>query len=479
MNSAKLLITRPALLLCAGLAATLSACTTYVEQPRSDYQPPPREVYVPPPAVVVQPPPVMVEVEIRSEDDFYEPLRPYGRWENVGPYGRCWVPARVEADWRPYCNGHWERTEAGWYWASDEPWAWATYHYGRWDFSPEVGWYWVPQTQWAPAWVSWHRGEGYVGWAPLNPSERMDRGGAIEVDVRAIQPRAYVFVEEKRFLEPVRPQTVIENNTTIINKTVNITNVKVVNNTVINEGPRTTVIEQASGRTVRPVPVRELRRKSEAEVVAKQKIAQPVRERNVQASPAPVRRETVPREQTVDAQRQRAQDRQTQEDALKNARQRQVQAEADRRAQEAQKKTQVEAERRAKDLQSQTKAEEQRARQKEAQLQADQRAQEARKKAQLEADQRAQDTQRRSQIEADRRAKAQLEADQRKQEAQLKTQREAEARAKSDQGAREKGKRPLTRAQQKKLEEEQKQQRQNQQQQQPSPDKPVAAPPPP
>jgi len=33
-----------------------------------------------------------------------------------------------ERDWRPYCNGHWQRTEAGWYWVSDDPGAWATYH---------------------------------------------------------------------------------------------------------------------------------------------------------------------------------------------------------------------------------------------------------------------------------------------------------------------------------------------------------------
>src|ERR1043166_1756563 len=104
-------------------------------------------------------------VGIRSESDFYEPLSPYGRWEIVGSYGRCWIPGRVDSDWRPYSNGYWQRTDAGWYWASDEPWGWATYHYGRWDLSPSFGWYWVPQTQWAPAWVSWHQGGGYVGWA--------------------------------------------------------------------------------------------------------------------------------------------------------------------------------------------------------------------------------------------------------------------------------------------------------------------------
>ncbi|HXT41808.1 MAG TPA: DUF6600 domain-containing protein, partial [Candidatus Angelobacter sp.] len=101
-------------------------------------------------------------VEIRTDSDFYEPLTPLGEWVVIGSYGRCWRPARVEAGWRPYCNGKWQRTDAGWYWVSDEPWAWATYHYGRWDFTDQYGWYWVPQTQWAPAWVSWHSGGGYV-----------------------------------------------------------------------------------------------------------------------------------------------------------------------------------------------------------------------------------------------------------------------------------------------------------------------------
>src|ERR1041385_2664300 len=44
-------------------------------------------------------------VEIRAESDFYEPLTPHGEWVVVGSYGRCWRPARVEAGWRPYCNG--------------------------------------------------------------------------------------------------------------------------------------------------------------------------------------------------------------------------------------------------------------------------------------------------------------------------------------------------------------------------------------
>src|SRR6185436_3754691 len=237
-------------------------CVGYVDQPRSRAEyypqpPPPREVYVAPPSVQVEASVGAVGVAIRAESDFYEPLTPYGRWEVVGSHGRCWIPARVERDWRPYSNGYWQRTDAGWYWASDEPWGWATYHYGRWDFHGQFGWIWVPQTQWAPAWVAWREGAGYVGWAPLRPSVTIGVSvGAVNYEP-AFASRAFVFVEHRRMLEPVRPKTVVVNNTTIINQTVNITNVKVVNKTVINEGPRPEVIERESGRKVQSVAARE------------------------------------------------------------------------------------------------------------------------------------------------------------------------------------------------------------------------------
>src|SRR5262245_55487593 len=129
---------RTILLVAIASLAGLTACTTYVDRrPDVVYAPPPPAQPAPPPPVYVQP--ATVEVVIRDDRDFYEPLSPYGHWEYVGSYGRCWVPARVEPNWRPYSNGHWERTDAGWYWVSDEPWGWATYHYGRWDFDPRVG----------------------------------------------------------------------------------------------------------------------------------------------------------------------------------------------------------------------------------------------------------------------------------------------------------------------------------------------------
>jgi hypothetical protein len=227
-------------------------------------------------------------VEIRAASDFYEPLTPYGRWEVVGSYGRCWIPGGIEADWRPYSEGYWQLTDNGWYWTSDEPWGWATYHYGRWNLSADFGWYWVPQTQWAPAWVSWHSGGGYIGWAPLYPS-----------GVTVISPQAYVFVGEGHFMDPVRRSSLVANNTTIINQTV------------VKEAPATAAIEKASGRKLQAVPVQELRQKAEAPVVAKQraptaageKTAQPAARNEVQPAekkavaarePAPVQQPAAP-----------------------------------------------------------------------------------------------------------------------------------------------------------------------------------------
>ena len=72
-------------------------------------------------------------------------------------------PSTIPA-WAPYTrNGHWVYANVGWTWVSDEPWGWATYHYGRWVNLDGTGWCWVPGYTWAPAWVSWRYGGGYCG----------------------------------------------------------------------------------------------------------------------------------------------------------------------------------------------------------------------------------------------------------------------------------------------------------------------------
>src|SRR5437867_12065382 len=90
------------LVICSTAVAALTGCVRYAErraEPASSYQPQPNEggAYVAPEESSY--------ATVRSEEDFYEPLSPYGQWVVVASYGRCWVPARVETGWRPYCNG--------------------------------------------------------------------------------------------------------------------------------------------------------------------------------------------------------------------------------------------------------------------------------------------------------------------------------------------------------------------------------------
>ncbi len=89
-----------------------------------------------------------VDIQIGAPSDFYQPLESSGTWVDVPQYGRCWQPRGVEADWQPYTVGHWEWTDAGWYWASDESWGWACYHYGSWNQrDARYGWCWIPGTE--------------------------------------------------------------------------------------------------------------------------------------------------------------------------------------------------------------------------------------------------------------------------------------------------------------------------------------------
>src|SRR6476660_9269087 len=68
---------------------------------------------------------------------FYDDLAPYGSWAQRSNYGWVWRPHHTSSSWRPYRQGHWVWTDYGWTWISDEPYGWATYHYGRWYLDPE------------------------------------------------------------------------------------------------------------------------------------------------------------------------------------------------------------------------------------------------------------------------------------------------------------------------------------------------------
>src|SRR6202012_4379698 len=131
-----------------------------------------------------------------TEQDFYDELSQYGTWISDPQYGDVWVPD-VDEDFRPYAtNGHWVLTEYGNTWASDYPWGWAAFHYGRWRYDDYYGWEWIPGYEWAPAWVSWREGGGYYGWAPLTPgiSVSLSIGGGYNMpdNYWVYAPQAYI-----------------------------------------------------------------------------------------------------------------------------------------------------------------------------------------------------------------------------------------------------------------------------------------------
>ena len=175
---------------------------------------------------------------------FYNKLEPYGDWIETGDYGYVFHPREAESSqrWRPYTNGHWVYTDAGWTWISEEPFGWATYHYGRWTRLRGIGWVWVPGNQWAPAWVSWRKGNDYVGWAPLPPEAQFDQRTGIRNwsdNYYDVGPDQYCFVASREFGAPRVEQTLLppERNVTIINQTTNVTNITYSNTTIVNEGP--------------------------------------------------------------------------------------------------------------------------------------------------------------------------------------------------------------------------------------------------
>jgi hypothetical protein len=178
-----------------------------------------------------------------SFQTFYDALGNQGTWVQSSDYGYVWQPQESDPNWAPYTEGHWVYSDAGWTWVSNEPFGWATFHYGRWVNLDGTGWCWVPGYTWAPAWVSWRYGDGYAGWAPLPPDSLVgvdysDDGYAIGVGFHiggdcdgfyGIGPGWYNFV----------PVTCLGyrsyhgyychrgDNYAIINRTTNVTNINV------------------------------------------------------------------------------------------------------------------------------------------------------------------------------------------------------------------------------------------------------------
>ncbi|PYJ06917.1 MAG: hypothetical protein DMF06_17075, partial [Verrucomicrobia bacterium] len=239
----------------------------------------------------------------RSSDSygmFYRKLEPHGAWRETNDYGYVWQPREAEEsrDWRPYVDGRWAYTDAGWTWVSEEPFGWATYHYGRWVRLRRIGWVWVPGQQWAPAWVSWRTSKDYVGWAPLPPEARFNRRTGIHNwadNYYDIGPDQYAFVPGNEFGSHRIRQSVVpvERNITIVIDTTNVTNITYANTTVVNQGPN---FEEMRSRSRQPIERYRLERQVNSETIAPPTVRGEVL---VMSAPAITRVRGVDRPQTV------------------------------------------------------------------------------------------------------------------------------------------------------------------------------------
>ena len=186
---------------------------------------------------------------------FYDSLSSYGSWFETPDYGYVWQPVIVrESSWRPYTRGRWACSDRGWTWMSDEPFGWATYHYGRWALLRDRGWIWVPGSEWAPSWCSWRSSSSHIGWAPLPPETLAYRRHHWDSTVDAtfgIGSLWFSFVETRNFGRPILHHCLPYNqNNIFIQQTVNITNIYSQNNRIICGGPKYNDIRSETGGTL-------------------------------------------------------------------------------------------------------------------------------------------------------------------------------------------------------------------------------------
>jgi len=164
----------------------------------------------------------------------YDDLDDNGEWRDDSNYGHVWFPSQVSSDWAPYRDGHWDWISPwGWTWVDDAAWGYAPFHYGRW-VTVDHRWGWVAGPAnvapvYAPALVvflgtSNNAERQNVGWFPLGPRE-------VYVPSYNVSRE---YVNRVNLSNTIVNTTTITNvyNTTIVNKTFNITNVTYMNKNV-------------------------------------------------------------------------------------------------------------------------------------------------------------------------------------------------------------------------------------------------------
>lgn len=164
-----------------------------------------------------------------------------------------WKPA-INNNWKPYQNGKWEYSDHGWLWVSSDKWGNSTYNYGRWWNSPKYGWVWLPGYTWAPAWVKWKvtNDDKYVGWVALSPKAKWnsEKGITDETYKYKNKDNEWVFVVNNSFAGDITSGNIVkqDENTSLVNNSTSITDIKVEDDKIVNKGPDVNRMEEKTGK---------------------------------------------------------------------------------------------------------------------------------------------------------------------------------------------------------------------------------------
>ncbi len=196
---------------------------------------------------------------------FHSSLSPHGEWIEMESGFRVWRPFHIPHYWRPYLIGRWVWTDYGWYWMSNEPFGWITYHYGRWYYDDYYGWVWMPDDVWGPAWVEWRYDDDYIGWAPLPPYATFSIAVGIRFTTHWVAPVHYWnFVQYHRFGSIIRYRDVVpeEHSRRLIRTSRSGHQYEVDHDRIINRGIDRTVIERRGNFRISRAEVQEVRAQS-------------------------------------------------------------------------------------------------------------------------------------------------------------------------------------------------------------------------
>lgn len=185
---------------------------------------------------------------------FYSSLAPYGNWIEISGGVTVWRPENINSSWQPYREGYWIWTNDGWYWESNEPFGYITYHYGRWYYDDYYGWIWVPDNQWAPAWVEWRYDDDYIGWAPLPPYAGFSISFGINFTTNYYSPFSHWhFVKYRHFCDPYAYRYYVPSRDVyrFYNRTKYRTNYGYSDGRVVNRGVNIDLVRRRSGQNIR------------------------------------------------------------------------------------------------------------------------------------------------------------------------------------------------------------------------------------